>query len=128
MEHAVILCTGDELRPEDLPKPILAERAPPPRRAAPPTLRQLREQWLAPLERRYFVELLGECSGNVRAAAERAGVDPVTMYRLLRKRGVALRREASATDPTQDPTQPLPSGPDDAPPDRPPDRRRRRSG
>ena len=94
IEHAVILCTTDELRPEDLPKPLNARAAAPPRAAAPrPTLRELREQWLAPLERRYFVELLGECDGNVRAAASRAGVDPVTMYRLLRRRGVTVRRK-----------------------------------
>ena len=62
------------------------------RPAARPTLAALREQWLAPLERRYLVELLAEHRGNVRAAAAVAGVDPVTLYRLLRRRGVALRR------------------------------------
>ena len=114
IEHAVILCAGDELAPEDLPRPFLADRAP--RRAAAParpTLRELREQWLAPLERRYFVELLGEHGGNVRAAAAAAGVDPVTLYRLLRRRGVAVRREATMT------------GADDAP-SRPPGRSARR--
>ena len=73
-------------------------------------MRELREQWLAPLERRYFVGLLGECVGNVRAAAARAGVDPVTMYRLLRRRGVAVRREASTVSaedvPDQTPRKP----------------------
>jgi transcriptional regulator with GAF, ATPase, and Fis domain len=99
IEHAVILCTTDELRPEDLPRPLLGGRpAAAKRPARPPTLRELREQWLAPLERRYFIELLGECDGNVRAAAERAGVDPVTMYRLLKKRGVAIARHARAGD------------------------------
>jgi DNA-binding NtrC family response regulator len=107
IEHAVILCTADELRPEDLPRPLQTGR-PAPAAAGPaaarPTLRELREQWLAPLERRYFVELLGECDGNVRSAAERAGVDPVTLYRLLRRRGIALGRHARADDvPNQPP-------------------------
>jgi two-component system, NtrC family, response regulator HydG len=98
IEHAVILCTGDDLRPEDLPRTLQAGRPAglPAGRAPRPTLRELREQWLAPLERRYFIELLGECDGSVRAAAERAGVDPVTMYRLLRRRGISLGRHARA--------------------------------
>ena len=66
---------------------------------ARPSLRVLREEWLAPLERRYLVDLLTEHAGNVRrAAAAAAGVDAVTMYRLLRKRGVTVRREPHAAD------------------------------
>ncbi len=101
IEHAVILCAGDELTPDELPKPFhaasLAARRPT-KSAARPTLRALREQWLAPLERRFLVDLLAEHRGNVRAAAAAAGVDPVTMYRLLRRRGVTLRRTAEADD------------------------------
>jgi two-component system, NtrC family, response regulator HydG len=94
IEHAMILCPGDELRPEDLPRPLQGDagRAVAAPAAARPRLRELREQWLAPLERRYFVELLAECEGNVRRAAGIAGVDPVTMYRLLRRRGVTVQR------------------------------------
>ena len=99
IEHAVILCTGDELGPADLPRPMQGgpvARAP---AGAPrPTLKALREQWLAPLERRYLVDLLTEHAGNVRKAAAAAGVDAVTLYRLLRKRGVAVRREARPLD------------------------------
>ena len=101
IEHAVIMCAGDSIEPGDLPRPFWA----PPGRAreedgapaAPPkqraTLREMRELWLAPLERRYLLELLDECGGNVRDAAARAGVNHVTMYRLLRKRGIEIRRE-----------------------------------
>ena len=110
IEHAVILCVGDELGPDDLPGPFrrgdgadprsenasAAKRSP--RLAARPSLRTLREQWLAPLERRYLVDLLAEHRGNVRKAAAAAGVDPVTLYRLLRRRGVSLRRTAHADD------------------------------
>ena len=38
--------------------------------------------------------LLAACDGKVREAARRAGVNAVTMYRLLRKRGMRLSREA----------------------------------
>ena len=58
IEHAVILCTGDELAPADLPRPFQAGAAPAraTKPAAKPSLRALREQWLAPLERRYLVD------------------------------------------------------------------------
>ncbi len=92
IEHAVILATGPELSPDDLPRPFQAAAPRKPTRPARPKLAALREQWLAPLERRYLIELLAEHRGQVRAAATAAGVDPVTLYRLLRKRGVALRR------------------------------------
>jgi len=99
IEHAVILAAGDELSPDELPRPFHAAAARRPSRpAARPTLRALREQWLAPLERRFLIDLLAEHGGNVRAAAGVAGVDPVTMYRLLRRRGVTLRRTAQARD------------------------------
>jgi two-component system response regulator HydG len=101
IEHAVILSTSEELTPDDLPRPFMRtvhpERATP-KGASRRTLRTLREQWLAPLERRYLVDLLAEHKGNVRTAAAAAGIDPVTMYRLLRRRGVSLRRTAHADD------------------------------
>jgi two-component system, NtrC family, response regulator HydG len=107
MEHAVIMCAGDVIEPGDLPRPFWAPPAgaasagegmpaAPPRQRA--SLREMRELWLAPLERRYLLELLDECGGNVRDAAARAGINPVTMYRMLRKRGVEIRREIRGAD------------------------------
>jgi DNA-binding NtrC family response regulator len=101
MEHAVILCAGDELAERDLPKPLLAAEvttaAPkrPTARSGRPTLKQLREVWLAPLEKRYLGDLLAEHGGSVRKAAAAAGIDAVTLYRLLRKRGVAITRHVT---------------------------------
>jgi two-component system response regulator HydG len=98
IEHAVILCSGDDLAVEDLPRTLLAaepraERGGKPARApAQPTLKQSREAWLAPLERRYLTELLARHEGNVRTAARAAGVNVVTLYRLLKKRGLHLGR------------------------------------
>ena len=91
------MCTGDEIQPQELPASVRAAPQPEPAspaRAVRKTLRDLREEWLAPLERRYLAALLAECGGNVRRAADEAGVNAVTMYRLLRKRGLQLRRVA----------------------------------
>ena len=38
------------------------------------------------------------CDGNVRQSARRAGVNAVTMCRLLRKRGLRLSREVLSDD------------------------------
>ena len=98
IEHAVILAEGDTIEPRHLPRSVAADApAPRPRatsrkRATAPTLAQLREEWLAPLETRYLETLMAETRGGVRAAAKKAGVDAVTLYRLLRKRGVAFGR------------------------------------
>jgi len=100
MEHAVIMASGETVEPADLPKhiggddaaaPASAAHAPEPTRS--PSLAEMRERWLAPLETRYLSELLAECGGNVRSAASRAGINPVTMYRLLEKRGMGRKRE-----------------------------------
>ena len=92
IEHAMILCTGDELRVEDLPKPLLATA--PARRSQPklPTLDQARESWLEPLERQYLTDLMTRHGGNVKRAAAAAGINTVTLYRLLKRRGLALAR------------------------------------
>jgi len=94
LEHAVILAAGEVVEAADLP-PLAggAPAAAAPASSTPAaTLRVLREQWLAGPERRYLAELLDACRGNVRAAARRAGGDPVTLYRLRRRRGVSLPR------------------------------------
>jgi len=93
IEHAVIMCTGTEVQPEDLPgvlrSPTLSPAAPEQR----PLLKELREQWVAPLEREYLINLLRECEGNVARAAALAGVNKVTLYRLLKKHGLRLTRD-----------------------------------
>jgi DNA-binding NtrC family response regulator len=94
VEHAVVMAK-EEVRPADLPEAMRTKVARPSKsdpRSASPTLRQLREAWLAPLETRYLTELLQRCGGNVALAAKRAGVNNVTLYRLLRKRGLTVRR------------------------------------
>ena len=98
IEHAVIMSAGDEIAAEDLPRPFRVDSGTARAREGPitQTLPELRERWLEPLERRYLARLLDDCDGNVREAAKRAGINPVTMYRLLRKRGIRLRRQVRA--------------------------------
>jgi DNA-binding NtrC family response regulator len=95
IEHAVILCSGDELRVEDLPKPLqepAARRSRTKIETGLPTLEEARERWLAPLERQYLTDLLARHAGNVKAAAKAAGINTVTLYRLLKRRGLHLGR------------------------------------
>ncbi len=96
LEHAVILCEGDEIVPADLPgslragDPITDRR--PGKAQKQQTLRAMREVWLAPLERTYLGELLAACHGNVHEASRRAGVTAATFYRLMARRGVKVSR------------------------------------
>ncbi|MEO8703352.1 MAG: sigma-54-dependent Fis family transcriptional regulator [Kofleriaceae bacterium] len=94
IEHAVILCTGDELAVEDLPRPLQTSTAPAVKAKKPvhPTLDEARETWLEPLERQYLTDLLAKHDGNVKAAAATAGINTVTLYRLLKRRGLHLGR------------------------------------
>jgi DNA-binding NtrC family response regulator len=100
LEHAVIMAAGDEIRPEDLPRSMRAghEEAAPPQapEPAPRSLASLREEWLAPHERRYVTQLLDAAQGKVDEAAKRAGVNRVTFYRLMHKHGVKLKRTAAS--------------------------------
>jgi DNA-binding NtrC family response regulator len=105
VEHAVIMATGDEVQAEHLPRtlgpPARPDSSPAPARgaravhepglASEPTLRELREQVLGPVERRYLEQLLQRAGGNVKVAASRAGVDRVTLYKLLKKRAIPPR-------------------------------------
>jgi DNA-binding NtrC family response regulator len=93
IEHAVILASGEELRTEDLPRPLLAGKAKTrPAKPVQPTLDEAREQWLEPLERQYLTDLLARHGGNVKIAAAAAGINTVTLYRLLKRRGLSLAR------------------------------------
>ncbi|HEY4244607.1 MAG TPA: sigma-54-dependent Fis family transcriptional regulator [Kofleriaceae bacterium] len=91
IEHAVILCTGDELSVDDLPKPFHVAPAPAKKHHAK-TLAEIREQWLEPLERQYLADLLAQHAGNVKRAAKAAGINTVTLYRLLKRRRLHLGR------------------------------------
>ncbi|HEY1955329.1 MAG TPA: sigma-54-dependent Fis family transcriptional regulator [Polyangiaceae bacterium] len=92
IEHAVIMADGETIEPAHLPRSMAKPAASKPHAKKTPTLASMREAWLAPLEARWLGDLLVESHGNVRAAAKRAGVDAVTLYRLLKRRGVPFGR------------------------------------
>ena len=100
IEHAVILCTGDELRVEDLPSPLQRGTSQRARTKEPVqlTLEEAREKWLEPLEKQYLTDLLAKHGGNVKTAARAAGVNTVTLYRLLKRRGLHLGRTVQQKD------------------------------
>ena len=95
LEHAVVMARTDTVQPDDLPK-VMRGAAPAVKSGvaapAPKTLAELREAWLAPLERKYLAELLDTSDGRVEAAARRAGINRVTMYRLMQKHGLTVQR------------------------------------
>jgi transcriptional regulator with GAF, ATPase, and Fis domain len=96
LEHAVIMAKGEEVTVADLPrsiresKPTATKKKP--KRA---TLAEMREIWLAPHERKFLVDLLSEHDGRVREAATAAGINYVTMYRLMKKHGLSIKRAVS---------------------------------
>ncbi len=100
IEHAVIMA-GAEIEPKDLPDrfTLHALSAPTPvSEVQQQSLQAQREEWLAPLERRYLTNLLEACQGNVRKAAAIAGINHVTMYRLLKKRGLHVGRQVRKSE------------------------------
>ncbi|MBL8718491.1 MAG: sigma-54-dependent Fis family transcriptional regulator [Myxococcales bacterium] len=96
LEHAAILSTSDQIEPADLPRSMHEAQQPVATPVARRSLLELREEWVAPHERRYLLDLLNECGGRVRDAAERAQINHVTLYRLMRKHGLVLDRAARA--------------------------------
>jgi DNA-binding NtrC family response regulator len=98
LEHAVVMARTDTVQPDDLPKAMRAGESvtAPISTPAPKTLAELREAWLAPLERRYLAELLDAHEGKVDSAAKGAGINRVTMYRLMLKHGLRVQRRVKA--------------------------------
>ena len=91
-----IMSDGEEILPEHLPRTLRRKQTAHSRKkAAGQTLHQMREQWLAPQEHLYLTQLLAQYDGDVREVARMAGVNPVTIYRLLKRRGISLKRSFS---------------------------------
>jgi two-component system response regulator AtoC len=103
MERAVLLCPGTELDVGDLP-PSVAPREPAPSPAGTPgsaafdvtlaarPLAPVRAELLAAFEREYLTALLTSTEGRVSEAARRAGVNPRTLFDLMRR--YDLRKES----------------------------------
>ena len=82
IERAVILCTGTEIRVEDLPESVRQPGASP-RVSAMPIGQSLEE-----IERLAIVQTLERTRGNKRAAAAMLGIHRPTLYNKLRKYGL----------------------------------------
>jgi transcriptional regulator with PAS, ATPase and Fis domain len=91
IEHAVVLlASGSEIQPDDLPSIDEA-----PAQAVPQTsfavygddeaYHNARERIVAQFERSYLMWLVSRASGNMSRAARIAGVDRTTLYRLMEK-------------------------------------------
>ena len=106
LERAILLCDDTEIHPDDLPESIAATAAPPPGADPPPDpaqrvrlpaqwlakpLREMREGFLADLERQYFSGLLRATHGRVGETARRAGIQERSLYEKMKKFG--LRKE-----------------------------------
>jgi two-component system response regulator AtoC len=84
IEHAVVLCRGDQVQPRDLPasvrEPLLeaATRATVPTNGVVPGKLSLREA-----EKQLIIHALQECEGNRTEAAKKLGVSRRTLHRKL---------------------------------------------
>jgi two-component system response regulator HydG len=113
MERAAILGRDRLIRVEDLPPPLLAQaraaraRAAREREAAPLlSYRRGRDLALLTFDRRYLSDLLQRTRGNVEDAARRAGLDPASLRRILRRCGLladAFRPGAGGEPPAASP-------------------------
>ena len=93
MERAFILETSRVLTPESFPAELFAARA----HATPASLdldlplAEFRERAREDAERHYLKELLTRCKGRINRTAEKAGVGPRQLHKLMTRHG--LRKE-----------------------------------
>ncbi len=84
IEHAVVLCRGDQIQPRDLPasvrEPLIeaASTSPVPQASLAPGRLSLREA-----EKQLIIHALKECNGNRTEAAQKLGVSRRTLHRKL---------------------------------------------
>ncbi|MGH7541166.1 MAG: sigma-54 interaction domain-containing protein [Gemmatimonadota bacterium] len=101
MERGVLLCRGHRLGVADLPDGLHAQRAS--NGAGPGPLRdpeawmgrplhEARAELVEVFEREYLARTLERCEGRVGDAADRAGIDPRTLYNKMRQYGLEKER------------------------------------
>jgi DNA-binding NtrC family response regulator len=103
IERAVLLCSGDRIEVQDLPRSVAApagltalDDPLAPGLAQPDTwvdrpLREVKESLIASVERRYVSELLRANHGRISETAKRAGLNERALYALMKRHG--LRKE-----------------------------------
>ncbi len=94
VERMVSLASGDSITVDDLPEHIREhQQSDTMQNLTSLPLREARERWLEKFEKNYLIELLQECRGNISQVARRAGVNRMTIYRMLKKYNIGLELE-----------------------------------
>ncbi len=52
--------------------------------------KEAKNRWLESFEKKYFTDLIKESSGNISRAAQKAGIDRKTIYRIMKKHGLDI--------------------------------------
>jgi DNA-binding NtrC family response regulator len=93
IERVVSLSNSEIIRPGDLPEVIhekndsLNDEM----EITNATLREARQRWTEKFERRYLTDLLAKHNGNISQVARSAGVNRMTIYRLLKQHDISLK-------------------------------------
>jgi len=93
IERVVSLCNSDIIQPTDLPD-FLAEKDfedhdnP---ELSNTSLREARRIWLEKFERKYLTDLIAKFNGNISKVARTAGVNRMTIYRLMKQYDISLK-------------------------------------
>jgi len=86
VEHAFVLCRGDQIRPEHLPRQLVPEAAP--KAIGPKTLREM--------EKEFIREALARNRGRRMATAAELGIDKGTLRRKIERYGIDIPRAPSS--------------------------------
>ncbi len=101
VERAVLLCESDQIRLNDLPRTIVPALQQVGSTFSSPLLdvlfdgqwqlrswEDVRQAFLGSCEHAYFVRQLGETKGNIQKTAQRAGINPRSLYDLMKRHGL----------------------------------------
>ncbi|MBI4404825.1 MAG: sigma-54-dependent Fis family transcriptional regulator [Deltaproteobacteria bacterium] len=86
VERAALICTGEEIKPEDLPSEILQSATADTANVSATDYRTERDKF----EFNYFTKLLSQVSGDVQKAAKMAGIHRSTLYEKCAKLKITL--------------------------------------
>ena len=93
IERVVSLSSNEVIRPNDLPDFIYekSDVHDDHLELAKTTLREARQRWNEKFERKYLTDLLAKYNGNISQVARFAGVNRMTIYRLLKQYDISLK-------------------------------------